>query len=88
MHHPLAPGHSSLSSFQRLLIAALAVMALSLLAAFYQVAQGQVQAAQLREAQARIDVQTAAETRAQRQRLTAAFQQPVGVQSVAYTLAR
>ncbi|MFP5472802.1 MAG: hypothetical protein ACLGJD_04125 [Gammaproteobacteria bacterium] len=85
--HPAARP-SFLSFSQWLLIGSLAVVALFLLAAIYQVARGQVQAAQLRDAQARIAVQTAEEVRAQRARLTAAFEQPAGVQSVSYTLAR
>lgn len=88
MSQRLAARTSPLSSFQWLLIAFLAVVALFLLAAIYQVARGQVQAAQLRDAQARIAVQIAEEARVQRARLTAAFDQPAGVQSVSYTLAR
>lgn len=88
MSQRLAARTSPLSSFQWLLIASLAVVALFLLAAIYQVARGQVQAAQLRDAQARIAVQIAEEARVQRARLTAAFDQPAGVQSVSYTLAR
>ena len=88
MHQHFAPRTSFLSPFQWLLVGSLAVVALFLLAAIYQVARGQVQAAQVRDAQARIAVQTAEEVRVQRARLTAAFEQPAGVQSVSYTLAR
>ncbi|SIR04976.1 hypothetical protein [Pseudacidovorax sp. RU35E] len=88
MPNLFTPSRPSSSPIQRLLMATLVVVALFLLAAFYEVAQGQVRAAHQREAQARIQVQTAAETRTQRERLTAAFQQPIGVQSVAYTLSR
>lgn len=79
---------SSLSRFQRIVIGLLAVVAVLQLVALYQVTQGQVQAAKARAEQERADVQAAAETRAQRARLTAAFAEAGSVQSVGYTLAR
>ncbi len=79
---------SSLSRFQRIVIGLLAVVAVMQLVALYQVTQGQVQSARARAEQERADVQAAAETRAQRARLTAAFAEAGSVQSVGYTLAR